>query len=400
MGELCEVVAGSTPKTSVPEYWDGDIPWITPDDLSRHRTKRIGKGARSLTQAGYDSCSTRLVPEGSILYTTRAPIGYVAIADRPVCTNQGFKNFVPPPTVDSSYLYWYLRHATPEIREMGSGTTFIEVSKKVAQSIPVALPRLSEQRRIVEAIEEQFSRLDAAEESLMAVRARLGLFRGSTIENAFGTLAETQRLGDLAASVSDGPFGSNLKSSHYTDAGPRVIRLANIGEGVFVDEYAHISAEHFATLGKYAVQAGDVVIASLGSSALRSCVIPAEALPAIVKADCIRVRLPDTVDPRYVNFALQRPSLWQRTRSLIHGVGRPRLGIAAIRDLEIPVASFPQQQAVVERVDRDLSVVEEIDKDVVRTLDKSGALRQAVLAEAFSGRLVEEGSEPHEKVTA
>ena len=133
LGEIGEVVSGSTPRTTVTEYWGGDISWITPDDLSGYTSKYIERGARSITQAGYDSCSTTLMPEDAVLFSSRAPIGYVAIARGPVCTNQGFKSFVPTEAVTSDYLYWFLRHATPGIRATGSGTTFAEVSKKRLQ---------------------------------------------------------------------------------------------------------------------------------------------------------------------------------------------------------------------------------------------------------------------------
>src|SRR6266704_5075199 len=95
LGEVARIVSGSTPDTKVRENWDGDIPWITPKDLSQHREKAIRRGNRSITQAGYDSCSTQMVPTGTVLFTSRAPIGYAAVAANPVCTNQGFKNLVP-----------------------------------------------------------------------------------------------------------------------------------------------------------------------------------------------------------------------------------------------------------------------------------------------------------------
>lgn len=105
LGDVCRVVSGSTPKTEVAEYWGGDIPWLTPDDLSKHRGKLITGGRRGLTQAGYASCSTRLTPVGSVLYSSRAPIGYVAIATREMCTNQGFKTAVPGPDLLPDFLY-------------------------------------------------------------------------------------------------------------------------------------------------------------------------------------------------------------------------------------------------------------------------------------------------------
>lgn len=186
LGDLTEIVNGSTPRTSSPAFWGGDIPWVTPDDLSRNRAKTVHGGLRSLTREGYESCSTRLLPPGAVLFTSRAPIGYVAIAGGPVCTNQGFKSFVPSGALLSDYLYWALVHLTPAIREMGTGTTFPEVSKKKAAEIVVAVPPVNEQRRIVAATEEQFSRLDAADAPLRLVRARGDRFAASVVGAATG----------------------------------------------------------------------------------------------------------------------------------------------------------------------------------------------------------------------
>ena len=173
LGDVCRIVSGSTPKTTVARYWGGDIPWITPDDLSGYSAKSIARGTRSLTEEGYNSCSAALVPPGSVLYTSRAPIGYVAIASREVCTNQGFKNFLPSDAVVSDYLYWYLRWATPLIQDLGTGTTFKEVSKRTIATAPIRFPEKAEQRRIVEIIEEQFPHLGAAEASLIKARKAL-----------------------------------------------------------------------------------------------------------------------------------------------------------------------------------------------------------------------------------
>ena len=136
--------------------------------------------------------------------------------------------------------------------------------------------------------------------------------------------------------MTDGPFGSNLKSSHYTSSGPRVIRLQNIGDGVFKYEDAHISQEHYEELEAHSVRAGDLVVASLGADLPRACLVPAEIPPAIVKADCIRVRLHSEINPRYINYALQRPDLRHMVEGQIHGVGRPRLGMAGIRSVAHP----------------------------------------------------------------
>src|SRR5690606_35413301 len=129
----------------------------------------------------------------------------------------------------------------------------------------------------------------------------------------------------LPEGITDGPFGSKLKSSHYTDAGPRVVRLENIGVGEFIDERTHIDADYFEQLAKHEVRDRDVVVASLVSDRLRACVVPPDLGPSIVKADCIRVRLRPEMDPRFVNNALMRPSLGSFVAEHVRGVGRSRL---------------------------------------------------------------------------
>ena len=173
LGEVAQVVGGSTPKTSEPSYWGGEIPWITPNDLSRHGGKYIERGERNITQAGYESCSTKMLPAGAVLLSTRAPIGYVAIARNPVCTNQGFKSFICAPGVDPEYVYWYLKGAKQLAERYASGTTFLELSAKAAARLPIPVAPQPEQGAIVQEIEKQWTRLDAAVAALKRVHANL-----------------------------------------------------------------------------------------------------------------------------------------------------------------------------------------------------------------------------------
>ena len=198
----------------------------------------------------------------------------------------------------------------------------------------------------------------------------------------------TANIDDLVSepgAITDGPFGSNLKTSHYTDAGPRVIRLQNIGDGVFIDEEAHIANDHYQSLLKHAVNAGDLVIASLGTDLPRSCVIPPRVPPAIVKADCIRVRLHHELDPRFVNFMLNSPPLRRMANELVHGIGRPRLGLRGIRQLEIPIAPAAEQERIVEALETQLSRLDAVNASLRSARQKLVALRRSMLSSAVSG---------------
>ncbi len=141
LGELGNIVGGATPSTKKFEnYEGGTIPWITPKDLSGFLERYIAQGERNITEAGLRSCSAQLLPKHSILFSSRAPIGYIAIAACEVCTNQGFKSIIPNNDVDYMFLYYLLKFKKDEIENMGSGTTFKEVSAGVMKNIQVRVP--------------------------------------------------------------------------------------------------------------------------------------------------------------------------------------------------------------------------------------------------------------------
>ena len=141
LNDIGEIVGGSTPLTAKKEYYGGEIPWITPKDLSSHQNRYIAKGERNITKAGLNSCSATLLPKNTILFTSRAPIGYVAISSTELCTNQGFKSIIPKEEVDNLFVYYLLVYNRNKIISMGSGTTFKEVSGKVMESIEVKIPQ-------------------------------------------------------------------------------------------------------------------------------------------------------------------------------------------------------------------------------------------------------------------
>jgi len=153
LSEIGTIVGGATPSTKVAENYDGDIPWITPKDLSSFSGRFIEQGERNITQRGFDSCSCQMLPKNSVLFSSRAPIGYVAIAAVPLCTNQGFKSVVPnEEIVDPRFLYYLLKFNKDRIAEMGSGTTFMEVSGGVMKNVEVSLPELMVQEHIADVL--------------------------------------------------------------------------------------------------------------------------------------------------------------------------------------------------------------------------------------------------------
>lgn len=177
LDEIADVVGGSTPSKAKPEYYtQKGIAWLTPKDLSNHPAVYTSRGVIDITEEGYNSTSTKLMPKGTILFTSRAPIGYISIAQNDICTNQGFKSLVPK-KAGTCFLYCFLKYVTPEIENKSTGSTFKEASGSLMKSLQVIMP----EQKVFEDFETIVSPLFARIESLEKENSRLSLLRDTLL---------------------------------------------------------------------------------------------------------------------------------------------------------------------------------------------------------------------------
>ena len=177
LDEIADVVGGSTPSKAKPEYYtQKGIAWLTPKDLSNHPAVYTSRGEIDITEEGYNSTSTKLMPKGTVLFTSRAPIGYISIAQNDICTNQGFKSLVPR-KAGTCFLYCFLKYVTPEIENKSTGSTFKEASGALMKSLQVIMP----EQKVFEEFEEIVSPLFARIESLEKENSRLSLLRDTLL---------------------------------------------------------------------------------------------------------------------------------------------------------------------------------------------------------------------------
>ncbi|WP_270226102.1 restriction endonuclease subunit S [Lactococcus lactis] len=194
LGDLGEVVGGGTPSTKKPEYYGGDIAWITPKDLSTFSGRFIKHGERNITEEGLKGSSARLMPKNTILFSSRAPIGYVAIAENEVSTNQGFKSIVPNDDTDYLFLYYLLKFNKDKIENMGSGTTFKEVSGKTVKAIDVTVPSNKEKQHEIAKI---LGSLDDKIENNRKINHHLVELARSFWQERFSSKQPNGKLGDI-----------------------------------------------------------------------------------------------------------------------------------------------------------------------------------------------------------
>lgn len=437
MEEVAEVVNGATPKTDdSTNYEGGTIAWLTPADLSGYTEKFIDQGARFITKSGLESCSTNLLPKGTVLFTSRAPIGYVAIASGEVCTNQGFKSYVPDPKqVTSDYLYWWLKGAKPMAEAVASGTTFLELSTVKARKLPIPLAPLPEQRRIVEAIELQLGRLDTAVSRLQAAKAKLKRYKQAVLNAAVeGRLTEEWReknptLSDghvvlaqirkrhaaikkppLSMAASDWaervPYAWPLASidevlangrkcaygvlqpGDHVDGGVPLVRVGDIEGGkLYGTALKHIAPAIASKYPRTKLQGGEVLISLVGAVG-RTAIAPMELAGANTARAVGVIPVASELMPEWVELWLRNPGMIAELNGKSHEVARKTLNLEDVRKAPIAIPSRDEQREIIRLFRTEEVVLDETETTLDAQLQQAMRLRQAVLKRAFEGKLV------------
>lgn len=303
---------------------------------------------------------TKLSKCGDIILCIRATIGDRNWADQEYCIGRGVASLrVKNGVLDSHYLWHWLGYSVSALKAKGRGATFLQVSKADIGDLPIPLPPLAEQKRIAGILDAADALRAKRRESL----AQLDTLLQSTFLEMFGDPVtnpmgwEVKTLPEFAIKFTDGPFGSNLKSSHYVDQGVRVIRLQNIGIGEMIDDdLAFISSEHYHSLLRNHCQPGDVIIGTLGDPNLRACIIPPELKQSLNKADCLLMRVDESkATTLYVCWLLNCPATVTKALELVRGQTRGRISMGRLKELQVPLPPLDLQRrfaAIVESVER------------------------------------------------
>jgi len=270
LGECAEIVSGATPSTSEPSYWGGDISWATPKDLSELDGIYIADTPRKITDRGLQSCASAVLPPESVLFSSRAPIGHVAINTTPMATNQGFKSFIPNrDRLDAKYLYYWLRANRQYLEGLGNGATFKEVSKAVVSRIEIPLPPTPEQRRIAAILDKA----DALRTKRRAALKKLDELTQSIFLDMFGDPRRNEKgwaASKIGSITSEVRGGAALKPEDFVETGCPILHKGAIKPGgrVVIDSkkktfatwaYANAHKKHFVDRSCIAVTLRDLV---------------------------------------------------------------------------------------------------------------------------------------------
>ena len=398
IGDIADVISGGTPKSGVAENFapSGEgVAWLTPADLSGYKEKYISHGARDLTTLGYSSCSAKLMPKGTILFSSRAPIGYVAIAANEIATNQGFKSFAFPSDIFPDYAYYFLRNIRHIAEEMGTGTTFKEISGSSAKTLPFVLVPFAEQKIIAEKLDTLLAQVDSTKARLEQIPQILKRFRQAVLATAMsGKLtnlptANNFKIKDIACVI--GGLTKNSKRNNFEKKVP-YLRVANVYENELkLDDVTEIGIQPN-ELHRVSLEYEDLLIVE-GNGSLdqigRAAIWREEIQECVHQNHLIKVRAnKEILYPTFLLFYFMSPQGKEEIVSrATSGAGLYTLSISKISSINVPVYSLPDQHEIVRRVEQLFAYADTIEKQVDSALARVNILTQSILAKAFRGEL-------------
>jgi type I restriction enzyme S subunit len=392
IGEVCTVVNGGTPKTGVSDYWDGQHRWVTPAEMGKRLTPYIAETERTITEAGLQNSSARMLPPYSVILSSRAPIGHLVINTEPMATNQGCKGLIPSAELDHKYLYHYLSSIVPLLNDLGTGATFKELSGGKLKEVSISLPPLPEQHRIVTLLDEAFTAIATTrantEQNLQNARAVFESAREDMLTPKNDWL--TSPLGDLCTIK----HGFAFKGEFFAERGQFVL----LTPGSF---YEHGGYRERGDKTKYYVgeippefilNVGDMLTAMTEQAAglLGSPLIVPES-GRFLHNQRLGLFVPATGKPWVARFFFHTMNLACVRKEIHDGASGTKVRHTSPGRILAVQVSYPRtekkQRAVAEHIDELAAECEHLESLYQRKLATLDELKQSLLHQAFSGEL-------------
>ena len=391
IGSVCKIVSGSTPKTNIPEYWNGNILWATPKDLGKLQTVEIDYTERTITQAGLESCSAQLLPIGSVLLTSRAPIGHLAINTKPMCTNQGFKNLVPGTEIYNRYLYWTLKFFVKELQHIGRGCTFEEISKSLLSSFEIPVPPLAEQKRIVARIEELTRRVEEVRGLRREAVAEIEQF----IQESIGKLLTglTQSFMPLKQILIEKPRnGWSPPGNSFASHGVPVLTLSAVTGFKYDSSKIKWTSSPTRKDAHYWLKPGELLITRSNTLELvgHAAIYDGSPAPCICPDLIMKMTVdPKKADVRFIHFWLQTHTVRKYLMTQARGTSgsMKKINQGHVENIPVPDIPIHKQHLIVEYLNCLQAKADELKRLQAETEAELAAFTPALLAKAFRGEL-------------
>ena len=359
LGDICEIVSGSTPKTTIEEYWDGDVKWITPAELNEN-VYIINDSVRKITKLAVEKTGLSSFPEGTVILSTRAPIGKVAIAGCEMYCNQGFKNLICSEKIFNKYLYWFLKGNTMFLNSLGRGATFKEISKAIVSEIEINVPEIEEQHEIVKILEKVNTIIRFRKQELSVldtlVKARFVEMFGDAVDNPMGW--EKKQLQEIVTDDCTISYGI-VQTGNDQEEGVPVFRPVDIVNRIPKLEELKRTTEEISNKYKRTILKGHEMLITVRANIADTCIVGKEFKGCNVGRGIVPIRTQENIMVlEFLKYLMDSKHLNDDIKSKAKGITLIQLNMEDLREVELIVPPIEQQKAFVE-------FAEQVDKSKV-----------------------------------
>jgi type I restriction enzyme S subunit len=389
LGEVCEVVNGGTPKSAIPEYWNGNNRWITPAEMGKRLSPYISKTERMISDLGLRNSSAQMLPPNSVILSSRAPIGYLVINTEPMATNQGCKGLIPRNQLQHKFLYYYLTSIVDLLNSLGSGATFKELSGGKLKEVNVPIPPLSEQHRIVGLLDEAFEGIAIAkanaEKNLQNARA---IFE-SHLQAVFSQRGEgwvEKRIEEWCDSVIDCVNKTAPVVEYQTPF--KMIRTTNVRNGrVDVSKVKYVTEETYKIwIRRQTPQTGDVILTREAPMGEVGMLLTEDKI--FLGQRLVSYRTNSTIlDNKFLLFAMQSSGVQSQIIAKASGSTVQHMRVPDTKNLLLAAPPLGKQRKTVEKMEMILAETQRLAAIYQQKLDALEALKKSLLHQAFNGEL-------------
>ena len=364
LGQICEVVSRVTPKTNVEEYRNGEFNWITPAEINDN-DYIISDTKRKITQLAIEKKKLPLLPKGTVLLSSRAPIGKVAITGKEMYCNQGFKNLICSDEICNEYLYWYLKSKKEYLNSLGRGATFKEISKKIVENIEIKLPEIERQRKIVDKLKKVDKIIQRRKNQSrlldVVVQARFVEMFGSVHDGRFEMKTLPEIVMKERNAIKRGPFGGSLKKQDFVEEGYLVYEQKHAIHEDFEYEKYYITKKKYEDMIAFKVIPGDLIVSCSGTLG-RIAEVPNNAPEGIINQALLKLSLDQTImKNKFFVYQFRNKEIQDILFGFSRGSGIPNMPsmneIKKVKFLCPPIDLQNQFAIVVEQINKSKFVI-------------------------------------------
>ena len=384
IGSVASVIGGGTPSTSNSKYWNGFINWFTPTEIGIN--KYVYKSERKITEEGLKNSSARLLPKGTILLTSRAGIGDLAILNKESSTNQGFQSLIVKDKIFNEFLYYLLSISKNLLLEKASGSTFLEISPNNLKSIQIPLPPLPEQTAIATVLSDTDRLIRALEKQIAKKRLiKQGAMQELLKPKAGWEVKSLFELAEFKKQLFDD--GDWIESEHITTQGIRLIQTGNIGVGKYVekDNKKYIYPESFLKLNCKVLRKGDLLICRLAEPAGRACIFPdINETKVITSVDVTIFRPNREISNRiFLKNVFSTNDWFVKVYESVGGTTHKRISRGSLGKIKISLPTISEQTRIATILSDMDSGIEALEKK----LEKYRQIKQGMMQNLLTGKI-------------